>query len=138
MLLQTVQLTKHFGGLAAVSDVDINVEEGEMVGLGPWKFVKYVPGEYVHLVANEKYWKFPDRFYQGLSVSDIQQSAEITSLKKQLEEAVLAGEVAAETIGELGAQLTSLEESTRQLLEASADDTLLMAQQRLCLPLSSD
>jgi peptide/nickel transport system substrate-binding protein len=98
------------------------VAEGEVVGLGPWKFVKYVPGEYVHLVANEKYWLFPDRFYQGLSVSDIQQSAEITSLKKQLEETVLAGEVAAETISELGAQLTSLEESTRQLLEASADD----------------
>jgi ABC-type transport system substrate-binding protein len=98
------------------------VAEGELVGLGPWKFVKYVPGEYVHLVANEKYWNFPDRFYQGLSVSDIQQSAEITSLKKQLEETVLAGEVAAKTIGELGAQLTSLEESTRQLLEASADD----------------
>lgn len=36
MLLETFQLTKHFGGLAAVSDVDINVEEGEMVGIiGP-------------------------------------------------------------------------------------------------------
>lgn len=36
MLLETVQLTKHFGGLAAVSAVDINVEEGEMVGIiGP-------------------------------------------------------------------------------------------------------
>jgi branched-chain amino acid transport system ATP-binding protein len=36
VLLETVQLTKHFGGLAAVSDVDINVEEGEMVGIiGP-------------------------------------------------------------------------------------------------------
>lgn len=36
VLLETVQLTKHFGGLAAVSDVDIDVEEGEMVGIiGP-------------------------------------------------------------------------------------------------------
>lgn len=36
MLLETVKLTKYFGGLAAVSDVDINVEEGEMVGIiGP-------------------------------------------------------------------------------------------------------
>jgi branched-chain amino acid transport system ATP-binding protein len=36
VLLETVELTKHFGGLAAVSDVDIDVEEGEMVGIiGP-------------------------------------------------------------------------------------------------------
>jgi len=36
VLLETVKLTKYFGGLAAVSDVDINVEEGEMVGIiGP-------------------------------------------------------------------------------------------------------
>jgi len=36
VLLETFQLTKHFGGLAAVSNVDITVEEGEMVGIiGP-------------------------------------------------------------------------------------------------------
>lgn len=36
MLLETIDLTKYFGGLVAVSDVDINVEEGEMVGIiGP-------------------------------------------------------------------------------------------------------
>jgi len=98
------------------------VAEGKLIGLGPWKFVKYVPGEYVHLVANEKYWKFPDRFYQGLSVSDIQQANEITALKMQLEEALIASEEAAETLSELGTQLSSLEESTRQLLEASAED----------------
>lgn len=98
------------------------VTEGKLIGLGPWKFVKYVPGEYVHLVANEKYWKFPDRFYQGLSVSEIQQANEITALKIQLEEALIAGEEAAETLSELGTQLSSLEESTRQLLEASAED----------------
>lgn len=35
-LLQAHNLTKHFGGLAAVSRVDITVEEGEIVGLiGP-------------------------------------------------------------------------------------------------------
>ncbi|HEY7492539.1 MAG TPA: ABC transporter ATP-binding protein [Candidatus Tectomicrobia bacterium] len=35
-LLETRQLTKHFGGLAAVSQVDLIVEEGEIVGLiGP-------------------------------------------------------------------------------------------------------
>ena len=36
MILKIAQLTKNFGGLTAVSDVDINVEEGEMVGIiGP-------------------------------------------------------------------------------------------------------
>ncbi len=36
MLLETVGLTKHFGGLYAVSDVDIYVRKGEMVGIiGP-------------------------------------------------------------------------------------------------------
>lgn len=36
MLLETVRLTKHFGGLDAVSDVDIYVRKGEMVGIiGP-------------------------------------------------------------------------------------------------------
>jgi branched-chain amino acid transport system ATP-binding protein len=35
-LLQTRRLTKHFGGLAAVSHVDLTVEKGEIVGLiGP-------------------------------------------------------------------------------------------------------
>ena len=36
MLLQTLDLTKHFGGLAAISRVGIHVDEGEMVGIiGP-------------------------------------------------------------------------------------------------------
>jgi branched-chain amino acid transport system ATP-binding protein len=36
MLLKTTGLTKHFGGLAAVSGVDLSVEEGQIVGLiGP-------------------------------------------------------------------------------------------------------
>src|SRR5438093_10852943 len=35
-LLQARSLTRHFGGLAAVSAVDLSVEEGEIVGLiGP-------------------------------------------------------------------------------------------------------
>ncbi|PYN13502.1 MAG: ABC transporter ATP-binding protein [Candidatus Rokuibacteriota bacterium] len=35
-LLQARSLTRHFGGLAAVSEVDLSVEEGEIVGLiGP-------------------------------------------------------------------------------------------------------
>lgn len=36
MLLEVSNLTKHFGGLAAVSGVDLKVDQGEMVGLiGP-------------------------------------------------------------------------------------------------------
>lgn len=36
MLLETIGLTKHFGGLAAVSKVDISIEHGQIVGLiGP-------------------------------------------------------------------------------------------------------
>lgn len=36
MLLETVGLTKYFGGLAAVSNVDISIEQGQIVGLiGP-------------------------------------------------------------------------------------------------------
>jgi branched-chain amino acid transport system ATP-binding protein len=36
VLLETVNLTKHFGGLVAVSDVNIKIAKGEMVGIiGP-------------------------------------------------------------------------------------------------------
>jgi branched-chain amino acid transport system ATP-binding protein len=36
MLLETIGLTKHFGGLAAVSNVDMSIEQGQIVGLiGP-------------------------------------------------------------------------------------------------------
>lgn len=36
MILETKGLTKYFGGLVAVSDLDINIKEGEIVGLiGP-------------------------------------------------------------------------------------------------------
>lgn len=36
MLLKTARLTKHFGGLAAVSEFDMSVDEGQIVGLiGP-------------------------------------------------------------------------------------------------------
>jgi branched-chain amino acid transport system ATP-binding protein len=36
MLLRTTGLTKHFGGLAAVSEVDMSIESGQIVGLiGP-------------------------------------------------------------------------------------------------------
>ena len=102
------------------------VAAGELVGLGPWKFVKYVPGEYVHLVANEKYWEFPDRFYQGPSSSEIQQAKEISSLETKLAEldVILAAErtKAAEDISSLGSKLTTFEASTQQLLEASATD----------------
>ncbi len=35
-LLQTKKLTRHFGGLAAVSDVSLTIDEGELIGLiGP-------------------------------------------------------------------------------------------------------
>ena len=35
-LLEVNQLTKHFGGLTAVSNVSLNVEEGELLGIiGP-------------------------------------------------------------------------------------------------------
>jgi len=98
------------------------VAEGELVGLGPWKFVKYVAGEYVHLVANEAYWKFPDRFYQGLSDSDIQQAQEISALKAQLEAATTASESAQEDIATLSGQLLELQASTVSLLEQNSDD----------------
>ena len=36
MLLKTTRLTKHFGGLAAVSEFDMSVDEGQIIGLiGP-------------------------------------------------------------------------------------------------------
>ena len=33
------------------------VAEGGLIGLGPWKFVQYVPGEYVQFTSNENYFK---------------------------------------------------------------------------------
>ncbi len=35
-LLETIELTIHFGGLAAVNKVDFHIDEGEVIGLiGP-------------------------------------------------------------------------------------------------------
>ena len=89
------------------------VAEGTLVGLGPWKFVEYVPGEYVHLVANKDYFKDP-------TIS--KQAQEISLLEEQLAEAALAGEETAKDIATLSTQLTELEASTRQLLEANAEE----------------
>jgi len=102
------------------------VAEGELVGLGPWKFVSYVAGEYVHLIANEDYWKFPDRFYQGLSAAEIRQASDLSSLRAQLEATTQANELAraaqAETITELSTQLSDFQESTLELIESSVDN----------------
>jgi ABC-type transport system substrate-binding protein len=89
------------------------VAEGTNIGMGPWKFVEYVPGEYVTMVANEDYYNFPTIRKQAL---------EIDALSEQLASAALAGEEAAEDITALSVQLSALESSTRSLLEASADD----------------
>ena len=89
------------------------VAEGTLIGTGPWKFVEYVPGEYVSMVANEDYYKFPTIRRQAL---------EIASLEQSLAEATLAGEEAAAGITALSAQLSTLESNTLSLLEASADD----------------
>jgi ABC-type transport system substrate-binding protein len=89
------------------------VAEGESIGMGPWKFVEYVPGEFVTMVANEDYYNFPTIRKQAL---------EIAALEEQLAEAAQSSEEAAEDIAALGVQLSDLEASTRALLEASADD----------------
>ena len=86
------------------------VAEGGLIGLGPWKFVEYVPGEYVHLVANKDYFKDP-------TIS--KQAQEIALLEEQLAQ---AGEETAKDIATLSAQLTELEATTRQLLEANAEE----------------
>jgi peptide/nickel transport system substrate-binding protein len=96
------------------------VAEGTLVGLGPWKFVEYVPGEYVHLVANKDYFKDP-------TIS--KQAQEIALLEEQLAQATLTGEETAEDIATLGAQLTELEATTRQLLEANAAEVAALESQ---------
>ena len=68
------------------------VAEGELIGLGPWKFVEYVPGEYVHLVANDAYWKYP---------TIRKQAQEISALESKLAEL----EATAQTISELEARI---------------------------------
>ena len=97
------------------------VAEGELIGLGPWKFVDYVAGEYVHLVANEDYWKFPDRFYQGLSMAEIGQAKSLSMLRAQLAAANLAVEVQAESISELSSQFTDFQASALELIGSSVD-----------------
>ncbi len=98
------------------------VAEGELVGLGPWKFVDYVAGEYVHLVANEDYWKFPDRFYQGLSMAEIEQAKSLSMLRAQLESANAATLVQAESISELSSQFNDFQASALGLIESSVDN----------------
>ncbi len=83
------------------------VAEGGLIGLGPWKFVDYVPGEYVHLVANREYFRDPS----------ILQAQEISALEEQLEAASEASEEAASEIASMRAQLTDLQTSLNQQLE---------------------
>ena len=82
------------------------VAEGTLIGLGPWKFLEYVPGEYVHLVANDDYFKASTIAKQG---------REIASLEEQLEEAALAGEETAKDIAALSEQINQLTTTTSQL-----------------------
>jgi len=82
------------------------VAEGTLIGLGPWKFVEYVPGEYVHLVANDDYFKASTVAKQGRM---------ITSLEEELEEAALAGEETARDIAALSEQINELTTTTSQL-----------------------
>ena len=89
------------------------VKEGTLIGLGPWKFVEYVPGEYVHLVANEDYFKDP---------TIAKQAKEIASLEELLAKTAIASEETARDIASLNAKLSEIEATTRQLLAASAAD----------------
>ena len=88
------------------------VAEGELIGLGPWKFVEYVPGEYVHLVANRDYFKDPT----------VLMEQEIETLEEQLSGAVEAGEEAASDIAGLSSQIARLEDDTIDMLEDNAAD----------------
>ena len=82
------------------------VAEGTLIGLGPWKFVEYVPGEYVHLVANDDYFKASTVAKQGRM---------ITSLEEELEQATLTGEETARDIAALSEQINQLTTTTSQL-----------------------
>jgi ABC-type transport system substrate-binding protein len=86
--------------------------EGTLIGLGPWKFVEYVPGEYVHFVANRDYFMHPTVLLEQ----------EVSSLEKQLDEAAKAGEEAAKDIAGLSSQISQLQESTLSALTESADE----------------
>jgi ABC-type transport system substrate-binding protein len=86
------------------------VAEGELIGLGPWEFVDYVPGEYVQLVANRDYFKDPT----------ILKEQEILALEKQLEEASQAGEAAASDIAGLRTQLSNLQDDIDQTSQDNA------------------
>jgi peptide/nickel transport system substrate-binding protein len=81
------------------------VAEGTLIGLGPWKFVEYVPGEYVHLVANDDYFKASTIAKQGRMTA---------SLEEELEEAALAEETARD-IAALSEQINELTTTTSQL-----------------------
>ena len=97
------------------SDVGANwqdydpVTEGELIGLGPWEFVEYVPGEYVHLVANRDYFLDPT----------VLKEQKILALEEQLGEAAEAGETAVSDIASLRTQLSDLED---ELAQASSDN----------------
>jgi len=82
------------------------VKEGTLIGLGPWKFVEYVPGEYVHLVANEEYFKDP---------TIAKQAKEIASLEELLAKTAIASEGTARDIASLNAELATLESKISSL-----------------------
>jgi len=82
------------------------VAEGGLIGLGPWKFVEYVPGEYVHLVANGDYFKDP---------TTAKHAQEIALLEEQLAQATLTGEETAEDIAALSEQINELTTATNLL-----------------------
>jgi len=58
------------------------VAEGKLVGLGPWKFEEYVPGEYVHLSAYDGYFKYPE--VRGGIRLIREQAKELVSLESQI------------------------------------------------------
>ena len=93
--------------------------EDTLVGLGPWKFVEYVPGEYVRLVANRDYFRDPTVLLEQ----------EIGGLTEQLSEAAEASEAATTDIASLRSQLADLRDATdSQLEDNSAEISALETQ----------
>jgi ABC-type transport system substrate-binding protein len=86
------------------------VAENELIGLGPWKFVEYEPGEYVQLVANRDYFMDPT----------VLMEQEIASLEEELSEATEASQQASKDIQALSTQISELETNTVTKLEENA------------------
>ena len=120
-LLEVKQLTKHFGGLTAVGDVTLELNEGELVGLiGPNGAGKTT---LLKMIASSIAKNYPDAILKVLLIDE--RPEEVTDMQRSIK-----GEVVYSTFDELPDHHTKaaemLLERAKRLVEMGKDVVILL------------